>query len=227
MKILQSSVIRAIVALVVGILIIKYREETVQWLTVVIGGLFFISGIISCSITRRSMGSIVGFGSIVLGIILALMPTTFVTGLQYALAAVLVLGAVNQFVNLGQACRYCHVGWFFWLLPTVVLLIAILMIWRPFETATAPLFIIGWCMLLYGAAELLNGIKIFKAHRIRQQAEEAVKKEELPPPSDVIVDAEAEEYQSTYSISSDSSASSISDSSINTISSSSPSNSSS
>jgi uncharacterized membrane protein HdeD (DUF308 family) len=121
----------------------------------------------------------VGFGSIILGVILALMPTTFITGLQYVLAAMLVLGAINQFVNLAQASRWCHVGWFYWLLPVVVLLVAIFMIWRPVETAAAPLFIIGWCMLLYGAAELLGGVMVWKAGRIvKKMAEQQMKEEQ-------------------------------------------------
>ena len=216
MKVLQSSVVRAVMAFVVGALIIKYREDTVHWLTVVIGALFFVSGLISVVLNRRptplplparegsdysqdthnqatghstplphregqgggsagggsALASLVGFGSIILGIILALMPTTFITGLQYVLAAMLVLGAVNQFVNLAQASRWCHVGWFYWLLPVVVLLVAIFMIWRPVETAAAPLFIIGWCMLLYGAAELLGGLMVWKAGRLAKRMAE-------------------------------------------------------
>ena len=212
MKILQSSLVRAVMAFAVGALIIKYREETVHWLTVVIGALFFVSGLISVVLNRRPtpslpkggslesysesntdanqtpspreggggwLTSLVGFGSIILGIILALMPTTFVTGLQYVLAAMLVLGAVNQFVNLAQASRWCHVGWFYWLLPVVVLLVAIFMIWRPVETAAAPLFIIGWCMLLYGAAELLGGVMVWKAGRVvKKMAEQQMKEEQ-------------------------------------------------
>lgn len=212
MKILQSSLVRAVMAFAVGALIIKYREETVHWLTVVIGALFFVSGLISVVLNRRPtpslpkggslesysesntdanqtpspreggggwLTSLVGFGSIILGIILALMPTTFITGLQYVLAAMLVLGAINQFVNLAQASRWCHVGWFYWLLPVVVLLVAIFMIWRPVETAAAPLFIIGWCMLLYGAAELLGGVMVWKAGRIvKKMAEQQMKEEQ-------------------------------------------------
>ena len=98
---------------------------------------------------------------------------------SYVLAAMLVLGAVNQFVNLAQASRWCHVGWFYWLLPVVVLLVAIFMIWRPVETAAAPLFIIGWCMLLYGAAELLGGVMVWKAGRVvKKMAEQQMKEDQ-------------------------------------------------
>jgi len=48
MKTVQTSFIRAIIAVVVGLLLIKYREDTVTWITIIIGVLFFISGLISC-----------------------------------------------------------------------------------------------------------------------------------------------------------------------------------
>ena len=233
MKNLLNSLVRAVMAFVVGALIIKFREETVHWLTIVIGALFFVTGLISVVLNRQRptplplpvregsnysqgdgvqaaghstplphregqgggslLASVVGFGSIILGVILALMPTTFITGLQYVLAAMLVLGAVNQFVNLAQASRWCHVGWFYWLLPVVVLLVAIFMIWRPVETAAAPLFIIGWCMLLYGMAELLGALMLWKARRIVRQMERDAEQQMQSQQAITVSDAEVVE----------------------------------
>ena len=195
MKVLQSSIFRALVAIVVGALIIKYREDTVQWLTIAIGAAFFISGLISCavyyslrkqgakeSVAQGSKGTaspsfpFVGIGSMVLGGILALMPTTFITGLMYVLAAVLILGAINQYVSLGKAMRFCKVGWFYWIAPTLILLISILMLVKPMEMFAAPLFIIGWCMVVYGVAECLNSLMI---HRARKQFERLEQKKAM------------------------------------------------
>ena len=47
MKILQSSLFRSISAIAIGILLIKYPDNTVTWITVAIGVLFLLSGIIS------------------------------------------------------------------------------------------------------------------------------------------------------------------------------------
>ena len=244
MKNLLNSLVRAVMAFVVGALIIKFREETVHWLTIVIGALFFVTGLISVVLNRQRptpqplparegsnysqgdgvqaaghstplphregqgggsatggsasgggslLASVVGFGSIILGVILALMPTTFITGLQYVLAAMLVLGAVNQFVNLAQASRWCHVGWFYWLLPVVVLLVALFMIWRPVETAAAPLFIIGWCMLLYAMAELLGALMLWKARRIVRQMERDAEQQMQSQQAITVSDAEVVE----------------------------------
>ena len=212
MKILQSHLVRALVAIVTGALIIKYREETVQWLTIAIGILFFISGVISIamwwSYKRKDEGGrlkeegvrrneenetihagghypfpLVGLGSVILGVILTVIPTTFITGLMYILAAMLILGAINQYVYLGMATRWCHVGWYYWILPTAILLVSLYVIFKPMETASLPLFIIGWCMLVYGVAECINSLMLFIARRHYKIQQAAIDKP-------VVLDAE-------------------------------------
>jgi uncharacterized membrane protein HdeD (DUF308 family) len=119
MRIIQSSIFRALLAIVFGYLLVMYRNELLHWTTIAFGGLFFLSGLISIIAyyveKRRAMNiadrlqamselrgdemetpteegikrsllpafPIVGIGSMVLGIILAIMPTTFVHGMMY------------------------------------------------------------------------------------------------------------------------------------------------
>ena len=47
MKVIQSSFFRALCAIIVGALLIQYREQTVTWITIAIGVLFFLSGVFS------------------------------------------------------------------------------------------------------------------------------------------------------------------------------------
>lgn len=189
MKVLQSSIFRAVCAIAVGALLVKYREQTATWITIIIGAIFFVSGLISCiayfSAKRKSGDSdidiydaqgnlivqskpafpIVGLGSLVLGAILALWPGAFVEGLGYVLAAILILGAVNQFFNLTIATRFAHIGFVWWVVPAIVLLIGVAFIVKPSLFATAPLFIIGWCMMVYGVVEIINSIKIHQCKK--------------------------------------------------------------
>ena len=95
MKVIHSSFFRAICAIIVGALLIQYREQTVTWITIAIGVLFFLSGVISIVTyfsAKRNSGKvgvvydangkqltgltphfpIVGIGSLCLGLILAL-----------------------------------------------------------------------------------------------------------------------------------------------------------
>ena len=122
MKILQSSIFRAICAITIGILLIKFPDNTMVWITRAIGVLFFLSGIISLIVyvnARRHVSEykitdaegrvvagevptfpIVGLGSLIFGAMLALTPTTFVKVLMYVIGGILVLGALNQYLNL-------------------------------------------------------------------------------------------------------------------------------
>uniref|UniRef100_A0AB33IZK3 DUF308 domain-containing protein n=2 Tax=unclassified Prevotella TaxID=2638335 RepID=A0AB33IZK3_9BACT len=198
MKVLQSSFFRAICAIIVGALIIQYREQTVTWITIAIGVLFFLSGVISLAAyyaSKRKTGDVeafdtdgnqisglrpsfplVGLGSLILGVILAFLPTTFVTGLMYILAAILVLGAISQYVVLAGVTKIARIGFFYWLLPSVILLIAIFVMVKPMESAATPLFIIGWCMILYGVTECIQSIKIYQCRRKYKATIEATQK---------------------------------------------------
>ena len=199
MKLIQSSVFRALCAISVGVLLIEYREQTATWLTVAIGALFFLSGVISLatyySARKHAPGTeinelegnseattkpslpLAGIGSLVLGIILALMPSSFVAGMGIVLALLLAIGAVSQFVGLATARRMGQVGWFFWVMPSVILLASIIIIAFPSVVQDDPLFFIGWCMLLYGVVECTNAVKIHNEQRKYIKAQEAAEAE--------------------------------------------------
>lgn len=194
MKIFQSSIIRAIIAIIIGFLLIRYREETMRWMTITIGGLFLISGLFSCIFyyieknkydkaasqnvseknvsLRKPIFPIVGVGSAVLGIILAMMPGDFIKWVVYILAAILILASINQFMNLARAKMYAHVPILYWCFPIITLGIGILVIAKPIEAATFPLKIIGWCLIFYGVVELLNVIKIYQMKQAYDKIEE-------------------------------------------------------
>lgn len=191
MKVIHSSIFRAVCAIIVGVLLIQYREQTVTWITIAVGVLFFLSGVISLAsywaakrnaekmqgqILSDSNGKpimgmmpkfpLVSVGSLILGLLLALMPQVFIAWLMFILAFILILGALNQFVNLASAAKMGRVGILFWLFPSVLLLLGLLAIIKPSAIASAPLFIIGWGMLIYGVVELLNAFKVSNNKRI-------------------------------------------------------------
>ncbi len=191
MKVIHSSIFRAVCAIIVGVLLIQYREQTVTWITIAIGVLFFLSGVISLAsywATKRNaemmqgqilsdsngkpiMGMmpkfpLVSVGSLILGLLLALMPQVFIAWLMFILAFILILGALTQFVNLASAAKMGRVGILFWLFPSALLLLGLLAIIKPSAIASAPLFIIGWGMLIYGVVELLNAFKVSNNKRI-------------------------------------------------------------
>lgn len=194
MKILQSSAFRAICAIAIGILLIKHPDNTVTGITVAIGILFLLSGLISVLTyihARRHVSDykvydadgrlvagmeptfpIVGIGSIILGLILAISPASFVSALMYIIGFILVLGAINQYLSLIAARRFGHVGLWYWLLPTIILLTGLYVMLKPMSPLYTAMLILGWLSLIYGVAELINALKFYNDKKKLQQAEE-------------------------------------------------------
>ena len=190
MKIFQSSIFRALCAIVVGVLLVKYPQDGVTWLTMAIGALFLLSGIISLIAywhARRHTGDyvitdrqgnvisgaqptfpIVGAGSVILGLILLFSPNAFINGLMYMLAFVLILGGITQLMALVAARRLGSVPFAYWVMPSLILLVGLFVIIKPMESVELPLMILGWCSILYGVIELINALKI---HRLRKEME--------------------------------------------------------
>ena len=214
MKILQSSVFRAICAIAVGCLLIKYPDNTVTWITVAIGILFLLSGLISLIVyvnARKNMSEykitdangqvlygekptfpIVGVGSLILGAMLALSPNVFITALMYIIGGILILGAINQYINLVNARRYGKISFGYWVFPSAVLLIGLYVIIKPMVPASMAMLILGWCSLLYGVTELVNSLKFHADKRKFRQAQEVPVAEEIieEPATAEVIEAE-------------------------------------
>lgn len=201
MKVFQISAVRAIIVLVTGFLLVKYREDTMTWMTITVGVLFLISGLVACMVyyfekekvakktakaalqedqqeeedLKSPSFPIAGVGSIVLGIILAVMPNTFTTWMVYILSALLILGAVNQFMNLARSRQYARVPVYMWVFPTISMVVAILLISRPIETDALffTLKVIGWAFMYYGVLEFVLIIRMYLVRKAYDKAEAA------------------------------------------------------
>jgi uncharacterized membrane protein HdeD (DUF308 family) len=191
MKIFHSSIFRALCAIVVGVLILKYPQDGVTWLTMAVGELFLISGIVALIAywyARQHSGDyvitdqkgriisggqptfpIVGAGSVLLGLVLVIAPDKFVDGLMYVLGGIMILGGIQQLINLAVVRRLGKVSFAFWICPTLILLTGLYVILRPMETATLSLQILGWCSLLYAVTELINSLQIWRIRKIAEK----------------------------------------------------------
>lgn len=179
-----------------GALVVKYREDMVTWLTVGLGAIFFISGVISCIsyyiqrkhvLKMRAEGitlfdsegkpigqsmptfPIVGVGSMILGVILASMPETFLSWLTYIFAAIILLVSVYQIADLIVANRYGRVGWAYWVMPIIMLLAAIVALVNPEAISSSPLFFLGWAMMISGAVMIVNILRIYTVRRAAEK----------------------------------------------------------
>ena len=197
MKFLRNFIFRASCAIAIGVLLIEYREEIVRWIVITIGVLFFLAGIIalvgyytasaaalqvSDEVETSARGTsntlqltpFVAVGSIILGAVLALLPGTFITTLVFILAALLIIGSINQYANLAAIAKVVKVGLFYWLMPSILLIIGVVAIAYPSAVASSPF------LLLHGVIELIDGLKIYRCRRAMaaRQTDEATAPEQ-------------------------------------------------
>ena len=188
-----------------GILVVKYREDMVTWMTIGLGAIFFMAGVISCisyyiqrkhvqklrdniadgislvdangNVIEQSMPTfpIVGIGSLFLGIVLASMPETFLNGLTFIFAVIILLASVYLIADLVMVNRYGKVGWGYWVMPILMLLGAIVALVHPATIASSPLFFLGWAMIINGLVMIVNMIKTYSVRRaaLKRAAEQA------------------------------------------------------
>ena len=193
-----------------GILVVKYREDMVTWMTIGLGAIFFMAGVISCltyyiqrkhvqkirermvdgislvdadgNVVKQSMPTfpIVGVGSLVLGVVLASMPETFLNGLTFVFALIVLCVSVYLIADLIMVNRYGRVGWGYWIMPILMLLAAIVALVHPKTIASAPLFFLGWAMIISGLVMIVNMLKTYSVRRaaFKRAAEQAKAAEE-------------------------------------------------
>ena len=132
----------------------------------------------------------IGVGSMLLGIILMVMPTDLIIGVTYVLGAMLILGAASQLFNLFMSRRFWSIPIIYWLFPTILLGIGILVVAKPMETATLPLKIIGWALMVFGVVECVNAFSIFRARKkflLEQEKATAMEQENNTTIEDAVI----------------------------------------
>ncbi|MDR0941389.1 MAG: DUF308 domain-containing protein [Bacteroidales bacterium] len=169
------STLRILSALVLGVFLLL-NPDAVNYVVITIGILFIIPGLLAfINYVLLSKGKrpdtvymLGGLGSLLLGLALVIQPTFFVTVLMYILGAVLVLGGIEQFVNLFRVRAFIAVAKGFYIVPLLLFLVGIVVLFNPFETARTIFTLIGAMFLVYGITEIVYYIKF--AHKKERSA---------------------------------------------------------
>jgi|GEM_PF-24812 len=216
MKLLRSSIFRAVCSIAVGVLLLRYPDEALTWLTILIGVLFILPGLLAVLtyvVESRQAGKetvvdtdgkvlrgatpvfpFAGIGSIALGLLLALMPGTFEQFLTYVIAGILILGSISQIVTIVKMRRLSDVSFSYFLIPMLLFVAGLAMILKQEWLDNIPfvdnkLWIPGICCMVYGAWELVCSLRYYFAAREARKREEAQfdeAQEITPGPGDIV-----------------------------------------
>lgn len=170
MKGLSYSFLRAICALVLGLILVAFPDKAGDYLVITIGVVFLVPSLISliAYFTKGIRGinrfPIEAMGSLLFGLWLIIMPTFFADLLTYVLGFILAMGGVQQIAALMTARRWALVPAGFYVVPVLILLAGVLSIFNPMGVRSTAFVIIGISCVVYAIMELINWFR-FTRHR--------------------------------------------------------------
>ena len=172
MKGLSNSLLRAVCAFVIGLVLVLFPDQAAQYLVITVGCVFLVPSLVSIVgyWANRAVGvrfPLLGIGSLLFGLWLIIMPGFFADLLTYVLGFVLAMGGIQQIASLMAARRWMEVKAGFYVVPSLILLAGLFALFNPLGVRNTIFIIIGASCLVYACSELLNW---FKFTRRRPQA---------------------------------------------------------
>ncbi len=182
MKGLNYSSLRAIFALVLGLVLVSFPDRAGDYLVVTIGVVFLIPSLVSivAYFVRKASSSfrfpIEAVGSLLFGLWLIIMPGFFADLLTYVLAFILVMGGVQQIASLMAARRWMTVSGAFYVVPVLILLAGLLAMFNPMGVRSTAFMVIGVSCLVYAVMELVNWFRFMRRCPASSDVASAVRK---------------------------------------------------
>lgn len=170
------GILRGVLAIILGVVLVMWPEAAIIYMIMFIGACFLLPGIYSIvgyflrnkeNEVTSPMFPLDGLGSLLLGAWLLIMPHFFVNILMYLLGAVLVLAGIQQIATLIRARKWSIVPYGFYVLPSLILLVGILILVYPMDVMANTLTVFGVATLFYGVNELINWYKFRKRDYIQ------------------------------------------------------------
>lgn len=168
MDYLKQSLVRSVLALLIGIVLLVWPNEAVHYFFLVFGILLLVSGGDSIwrFVSARKSGDILtpllamGICEVLIGAVFVVNPEILMNFLILIFGLILLfVGAYEVILLVSYKQRF---GWYY-LLPLVVLLMGILLLVNPFSATQAIL------VMLFGISVILYGVSgIIDYYRIRQ-----------------------------------------------------------
>ena len=172
MRVINSYIFRAVCALIVGILLVANPEGMTTLLVQVIGGLFIVSGLVSVInyfVVRYSKDAVLK----------PFFPALFIHYLMFVLGGLMVLAGFSQLWSMFRYRRVVPFRWYVFLTAVLILFLGVFIVFNPLQSASVPFIIIGATFIIYGLAELVNGVRLRKYNKMSQEIQIIVEDAEV------------------------------------------------
>ena len=192
----KRTIVKSIVAIVLGLVLVLWPTEVLNYTVKIIGAVFCVTGIISFLVSMRDQDersawglvSFNGIGSIILGILLWSMADFFTNMLMYLLGFILIVAGIGQLVM--SARKFGYIAPLSYVYPVIILLAGLIVFANPFSAKEGIITFFGAVTIFYGITDLINH---YKVNQLRKETHEAEQQQKLG--GSEIEDAEYEEIE--------------------------------
>ena len=174
--------IRAICALVAGVVLVLFPSEAGNYFVITIGALFMVPsliGLISYYSYRKEYPTffpIDSIGGLLFGFLLMLMPGFFANFLTFVLGFFLLIGGIQQLSLLIAARQWSKVPIAYYIVPTLIFLAGLYAITNPTGTRSTAFIIIGITCIIYAVFELINWWKFSRCRPVINEMQDITKR---------------------------------------------------
>lgn len=173
MNSLNSSVLRGLAAILFGVVLIVWPEQSSQYLVIVIGLFFIIPGLFSLLnylMSKKEVRAALSFpieacGSVVLGILLLVFPVFFISILMYLLGILAIIGGVSLIIHLLVKRKRLPLSLWYYVLPVLIVAAGVMILTNPEKVVEKTFIIFGVVCILFGLSLLINWMRFRKISR--------------------------------------------------------------
>ena len=167
----RYGILRAVIGLLLGIFLIFHPTSTIYMLIWILAGFLLAIGAVSVYYAfqeKKSSAYTILFGanggiSLIFGILMVIFPHFFAGVFIYVLAAVLLVAALVLMIARIQLKRRVLVPFYTFLMPSLLIILSILLVFKPFKTMEHLLTAFGVLFIVYALCEAVHALRLFKA----------------------------------------------------------------
>ena len=158
--------LRAICVLLIGVLLVAYKEQWAGALVIGVGIVFALFGL--CSVitwlVKRNLDRnpgffpVLGVAGVVLGALLIVASKTFVNAFVYIAGAILICLALFELFSLISMRRDVKLPAWLFVTPVVALLLGGFALWNPTKAAALPFFLSGIGCIVCGLGWIIADV---------------------------------------------------------------------
>lgn len=155
---------RAIVALVIGLILVIWPDEVKKYIMIILGSLIMAVGIVSIILSYTGkwknekvplllLNSIV---DIAFGLVLVIFPQFFTSLIMFVFGLILLIFGLSEIINLVRTSKTISIPWPLYMGPAITLVLGVAMFFFPDESGNVLFILFGATLLVYSASEFAS-----------------------------------------------------------------------